>query len=301
MTNIQQNVGNSICTLSNLHLVVERKKFSLLNCDSVSPTRNLGTVMSDGRVLPEGPRKKVDEKTNTFGRFKQNFSTLCCFVSISYIIGQIADQRRVIMITDSVIPLQKNQIQAAAEVLSKAFYDDPLFVYFFPDPSDRIRKSTGYFQLLARYGLLYGEIETTSLNLEGVAIWLPSHKKHKSLISLLRSGMISFMIGGGMSAVIRMIRLDRYPEIVNNLHAPFPHWYLQAIGVEPSLQSNGYASILLRNKLARFDREGSVCYLETQNKENIPMYIHYGFELVEEYRLPKTSFLNWAMLRKPRY
>ena len=137
------------------------------------------------------------------------------------------------MITDSVIPLQKKQVKAASKVLSRAFYDDPLFVYFFPNPADRIRKSTGFFQLLARYSILYGEFEATSLALVGITIWLPSDKKHKSLWGLLRSGMISFILGGGILAIIRMIHLGHYPYIVHKRHAPFPHWYLQAIGSTP--------------------------------------------------------------------
>lgn len=205
------------------------------------------------------------------------------------------------MATGGIIRLQKNQVRASAEMLSRAFYDDPLFVYFFPDPSSRIRKSAGFFQLLIRYSILYGEAEATSPALEGVAIWLPSDKTRKSLWGLLRSGMISFIFGGGMSAVIRMIRLGHYPETIHKRHAPFPHWYLQAVGVDPSLQGKGYASTLLRSKFERFDREGLACYLETQNEENIPVYEHYGFEVVEEYRIPKTPFDNWAVLRKPQH
>ena len=97
-----------------------------------------------------------------------------------------------------------------------------------------------------------------------------------------------------------MIRLGHYPDSVHKRHAPFPHWYLQAIGVEPRLHGKGYASKLLKGKFERFDREGLACYLETQNEENISMYEHYGFEVVEEYFLPNTSFNNWAMLRKPQ-
>ena len=112
--------------------------------------------------------------------------------------------------------------------------------------------------------------------------------------------MITFMLGGGLSAIIRMIRMGHYPEKVHERHAPFTHWYLQAIGVDPSLKGKGYASKLLKGKLESFDRKGLACYLETQNEGNIAMYKHYGFEVVEEYVLPNTTFNNWAMLRKPK-
>lgn len=205
------------------------------------------------------------------------------------------------MTTDTVLPLQKDQIQEAAELLARVFFDDPVFVYLFNNPSERTKKSTEFFKLLAHYSLLYGELEATSSNMEGVAIWLPSDKAQKSLWSLLRSGMLPFLLKGGMPAIIKVMRMGRYPEEVHEKHVPFPHWYLQAIGVEPSLQGEGYAAMLMRNKLARFDMMGSVCYLETQNIKNVPMYKHYGFEVVEEYQIAKTPFLNWAMVRKPRF
>ena len=204
------------------------------------------------------------------------------------------------MATDSVFSIQKNQVRATAEMLSRAFYEDPLFTYFFPDPSSRIRKSTGLFQLLIRYGILYGESEVTSPDLEGSAVWYPSDKAHLSIRGMLRSGAISFIFVGGLSTLIRMIRLGNYPVAIHKRHAPFPHWYCQAMGVDPSLQGKRYAGKLLRNKFERYDREGLACYLETQNKENVPFYERFGFEMVEEYRIPKTPFDNWAMLRKPQ-
>ena len=185
-------------------------------------------------------------------------------------------------------------------MLSRAFYDDPLFVYFFPDPSNRQRKSAALFQLLIRYGILYGESEVTSPDLEGAAVWYPSHKAHLSTWGMLRSGMISFIFVGGISTLIRMIRLGNYPVAIHERHAPFPHWYCQALGVDPTLQGKGHAGRLLRTKFEIYDREGIPCYLETQNKENIPFYERFGFQMVEEYRIPGTTFDNWAMLRKPQ-
>ena len=164
------------------------------------------------------------------------------------------------MAADGFFPIQKNQIKATAEMLSRAFYDDPLFVYFFPDPSNRLRKSTGLFQLLIRYGILYGESEVTSPGLEGAAVWYPSDKAHLSIRGMLRSGMISFIFVGGISTMIRMIRLGNYPVAIHKRHAPFPHWYCQAIGVDPSLQGKGYGSKLLRNKLERYDGESLFQY-----------------------------------------
>lgn len=199
----------------------------------------------------------------------------------------------------SLIRLQKSHIKASAEMLARAFYDDPLFIYFFLDPSERTKKSIGFFQLLVRYGILYGEADATSPALEGVAIWVPFNKADMSPWGMIRSGALVMAFRVGMTAIGRMLRFSEHANAVHKRHAPIRHWFLQALGVDPLLQGKGYASMLLRTKLNRFDREGLPCYLSTQTEKNVMTYKHYGFKVVEEFRVPGTRFNNWAMLREP--
>jgi hypothetical protein len=49
--------------------------------------------------------------------------------------------------------------------------------------------------------------------------------------------------------------------------------------------------------LARRDEECIPCYLETIDEENISLYEHFGFKVVEKSAVPKTNLTNWAMLR----
>ena len=58
-----------------------------------------------------------------------------------------------------------------------------------------------------------------------------------------------------------------------------------------------YAGALLRPVLARMDEDGLPCYLCTQNPENVPLYQHFGFEVVEEGTVPDSDIRHWAMMR----
>jgi hypothetical protein len=49
--------------------------------------------------------------------------------------------------------------------------------------------------------------------------------------------------------------------------------------------------------LARIDEEGLPCYLETMDPNDVPLYKHFGFKVVDESTVPATSLTNWAMLR----
>ncbi len=204
------------------------------------------------------------------------------------------------MIADlnNLVRLKEPQIKPAAEMLGRAFQDDPLFTHFFPDASERKSKLPYIFKFLIRYGVWYGEVYATSPNLEGVAVWLPPEKADMTLRRMIWSGDFSILFNLGMKFISRQRSITDYILSIHKRHAPFRHWFLQSIGVDPMFQGKGYAGTLLKAMFARIDQEHLPCYLETQNEKNVSIYQHYGFKVVEEFAIPGTEFSNWAMLRE---
>ena len=76
------------------------------------------------------------------------------------------------MALPEIVPLRERDLPAAAAALSRAFHDDPLQTYVFPDPVERAARSSALFTPLLRYGLLFGEILTTAGGPVGAAVWL---------------------------------------------------------------------------------------------------------------------------------
>ena len=76
------------------------------------------------------------------------------------------------MALPEIVPLRERDLPAAAAALSRAFHDDPLQMYVFPDPVERAARSPALFTPLLRYGLLFGEVLTTAGGPEGAAVWL---------------------------------------------------------------------------------------------------------------------------------
>ncbi len=72
----------------------------------------------------------------------------------------------------TIIPLGEGDLPAAAAALARAFQDDPLQTYVFPDPTERAARSPGHFAPLLRYGLQFGEVLTTTGSPAGAAVWL---------------------------------------------------------------------------------------------------------------------------------
>ena len=203
------------------------------------------------------------------------------------------------MPANSIIRLQKSDIVGSSRMLTKAFLDDPLLIYFFPDLRQREEKSVSFFKLLVTYGVYYGEPEATSSALEGIAIWLYYDNTDVSPWRFIRSGAMSMALKAGTMATGKMLIFGRHVSSVHKRHAPFRHCYLQTLGVNPASQGKGYASMLLRKKFDDLNRYRIPCYLDTQTERNLKIYEHFGFKVVEEFRVPGTTFKTWAMLRAP--
>jgi len=99
-------------------------------------------------------------------------------------------------------------------------------------------------------------------------------------------------------AMGKLQRFNEYTDLMRQRHTPFRHWFLQTIGVDPVFQGKGYASALLKAMLVRMDEEHLPCYLDTQNGDNVPIYQHYGFKVIEQVVIPGTEISHWAMLRE---
>jgi ribosomal protein S18 acetylase RimI-like enzyme len=75
------------------------------------------------------------------------------------------------------------------------------------------------------------------------------------------------------------------------------HMYLAVLAVDPVYHGKGYASALIKPMLKRLDETRVPCYLKTHNPKNVSMYQHFGFKLVFEGNIPRTSSPIFALLK----
>jgi len=198
---------------------------------------------------------------------------------------------------DGMLRLTKAWIKPAAEMLCKAFRDYPVFTYFYPGEAKRNRMQPAVFRGLVRSGMKHGEVYATSPALEGAAVWFGPDSQHDSRWEYFWSGQFFTMMFTGRETLARQITFSKYASEVRMRSVPKRHWYLQMLGVDPNYQGRGYASKLLKPMLARADREGVPCFLETQAEKNVAFYEHFGFRVVEAGIIPGSDMKSWGMLR----
>ena len=199
--------------------------------------------------------------------------------------------------SDSIVPLPKGALGRAAEIATRAFFDDPFAQYMIPDPRRRSRRAPWFFRTGVRYGWLYGEAYTTP-NVEGVSLWLPPGRESMTLMAMIHTGMLAAPLCLGLGTVRRLVRLLDCTERLHAASVQGPHWYLFLLAVDPACQSRGLGGALIRRGLARADQDGLPCYVETSNPDNPAYYQRHGFRPAREESVPGGPRL-WSLVRAP--
>lgn len=198
--------------------------------------------------------------------------------------------------THEVVPLDPAKVDLAAEVLTRAFMDDPLQCYTLPDAGERARLSPSHFGAMIRYGLLAGEVWTTT-DLGGVAVWAPPEHREFNDDAAAESGLARLGELIGQSAAERFLSVIDFTETLHARNAPGPHWYAFVIGVDAKRQGTGVGGALLGSVSGRADEARVPVYLETAQPENVSFYTKHGFAVIDEVVEPISGLKLWTFLR----
>jgi hypothetical protein len=185
--------------------------------------------------------------------------------------------------------LRAADVEAGADVLARAFSDDPLMTYLVPSREARL-----VLGAMCRDGASAGVMEGVWLDgrLAGVAVWLPPGAHELTVRrQLAQLPQWARLAARRPQAVPRLLRADR---TLGALHPHEPHWFLSLLGVEPTQQRRGAGAALVAHGLARAG--GLPVHLDTSRRENLPWYGRFGFEVTEEARAVRGAPPSWGML-----
>jgi GNAT superfamily N-acetyltransferase len=179
-----------------------------------------------------------------------------------------------------------------AEMLARAFYDDPVTAWFYPDDARRLRHGRRFFSIrlrqLADQKLIY-----TTPELSGAALWTrPGRWREDLRQSLMLLPMLPVLLP-------RIVRSTHAVREIERRHPAAPHYYLSVLGTEPEQQGGGIGSALLGPVLRSCDSDGMGAYLECSKEGNVDFYVRQGFAVTERIELPDGPPL-WLMWREPR-
>jgi len=193
----------------------------------------------------------------------------------------------------SVRAVRAHELRDFYGVLARAFEDDPLTEFLFPDAGSRIRRLTALYRWMVPTLIAHGRMETDDA-VRGGAVWqAPSPPRPGSL------QVMSMMLHSALVLRSRTRAGMVLAATLEGVRERQPHWYLAVLGTAPEYQARGIGSALIAPVLERCDRDGVLAYLESSKEANIPFYQRHGFEVSQEVSIPGGPVV-WSMLRRPR-
>jgi ribosomal protein S18 acetylase RimI-like enzyme len=183
--------------------------------------------------------------------------------------------------------------QAVLDVLTKAFMNDPIVCWLFPEVGRRGRLQAHYYRFLLAHptaeAYLAGRREGTSIWLTLAAGQTP-HGEHPGAPEAGQGA--AFGENGARLLALGQALAPRHPDRE-------PHLYLPCMGVIGGRQGAGLGSAMLRHRLERADADGLAAYLEASSPRSRALYRRHGFEdLGGPVRVADSPFL-WPMWRPP--
>lgn len=188
----------------------------------------------------------------------------------------------------------RERMPALARVLARAFIDDPIVRWPLPadvdDIEDRVRSMfTWAYVDLADLGMVW-----EAAGGHGVAVWVPPGGAAQLIASdrQVRERLAALTDDGGRRYGVLWDWIeDQLPDE--------PHWFLDALGVEPLRQSRGIGTALVRWGLERAAADDVPVTLETGRLDAIRYYERFGFRVVGEGEPEPAGPHVWFMRLDP--
>ena len=202
----------------------------------------------------------------------------------------------------------------AAELLAAAFFDNPLHIYLFPNPANRLKairwmvRSNLNINLNSQksIGQSFALVEPNQppgkRQIMAMAFWNPPNSDGVSLLSMVKEGLLTMPLRFGWGSLSRLL------EVIEEISAAkkqalnyTPAWYLNNMVVAPELRGKGIGTKILGEQLKQVvEPSGCPAILVTQRKLNVRFYQRLGFTVASESIIGKgdNTFVNWCLIRK---
>jgi GNAT superfamily N-acetyltransferase len=185
---------------------------------------------------------------------------------------------------------QPEDLEAVTDTLWRAFEQDPLWGWAFPEHA----KLRPMWRLYVSSALKHEWVWTVG-EFAAATVWIPPGETE--LTPEEEAGLPRLMdeLAGDRAADVLGL-FDAFEAA--HPHDP-AHYYLTLLGTRPEERGNGIGMRLLAANLALIDAEGACAYLESSNSANEPRYESVGFRPRGSFTTPDGAREVVTMWREP--
>jgi GNAT superfamily N-acetyltransferase len=178
---------------------------------------------------------------------------------------------------------------------TRAFADDPLLRWFFPDDDEYEMAAPAAFGQMAERSIGLGCTYVTP-DVVAVGISFPPGHHHPGAQDT--DGDDAGADDGLTIAPELAARFAAFGAVVAQHTPPELHWYLNVLATHPDWQRQGHGAAIVAPIAHRSEEEGVPLYLETETAANVAYYGHLGFRVRSEWDLPLAGPHMWGMIRE---
>ena len=194
--------------------------------------------------------------------------------------------------------LSTDALNQAARTLARAFEEDPLMQYVFPDKFGRERHIYALHRPLLNACMTHGGVETAAQE-AAVAAWIDGKDVPLSLSKCLAAGMGRVPFVTPPLALRRLLKHDHAAELaVTSGMRSFSFAYLWVVGVSPDHRNLKLGRKVIEQTLEAMSDRYAFCALKTETFSNVAIYERLGFSVFSETRILSSTMQSWAMRRQ---
>lgn len=184
-----------------------------------------------------------------------------------------------------------------------AFRNYPKLMYSFPNNDRRSIALEASIRFYCAYDMKYGKAYSLDENVNDAAVLVESDKMKYSFFKHLKAGSYSReyrQLIKQLTNEEKKSRLELFEEMDEaeaNLPIPFPHIYLDFLGVKSKCQGQGRGKKLMQS-ICRYSQERKLpIMLFTNTKEDVVFYDKLGFSHIGKVHFEKYDFTSWYMVK----
>ena len=188
------------------------------------------------------------------------------------------------------------------KTLEKAFFNDPLFEFFWPEEQERSRKMGPVLEFFLKAASWVFTLESPGggcvavVGACGPGQYPPSFRRVLFVAPTFVKMMVRLWISDGIGILRQFMSI--YSE-AEKIRPKGTYWYVVIIGVDPEQQGKNFGGKLLGIILRKADEQKIPVYLECSNPRSMDFYARHGFCIKHEVRPCEGGPPIWGVERMP--
>jgi GNAT superfamily N-acetyltransferase len=204
--------------------------------------------------------------------------------------------------------LVESDVHPTADVLARAFADNPAYTWMHPRAATRARDLRAFFERNLRWHIPLDLtwVATSGPRIVGTSTLEPPGGVRSGLYEAIAHWLLPTVRHQGLSTFLRMGAADReFRERYRALTRGTSYYHVHAVAVAPEFQGRGVGSMLVATTLRECERlsarDSAPAVVSTQRERNLPLYERAGFTLREDHQMGlrwgSRGYRTWFMVR----